>query len=149
MEQERGELARPLGSSKTKKLTAAEVEEAIDEAMKQITRSWMVKRQPKLQRKAWRLWMKSRRDGNAQARMGLFALENEKLETRISNLRKEIAEELWSKSSQVAKQCAIMQPSIFDREDNQWTITTLKSKKAPPNHRLHPERSRSLKHKNP
>ena len=132
MVQERGELARPLGSSKTKKLTAAEVEEAIDEAMKQITRSWMVKRQPKLQRKAWRLWMKSRRDGNAQARMGLFALENEKLETRISNLRKEIAEELWSKSSQVAKQCAIMQPSIFDREDNQWTITTLKSKKAPP-----------------
>jgi SNF2 family DNA or RNA helicase len=131
IEQERGELARPLGRSKSKKMTGAEVDEAIDEALKQITHNWLVKRQPNLERKAWRLWMKSRRDGNARAQIGLLALKNEELETRISTQKKKIAKEIWSKSAQVAKQCTIMQPSIFDREDNCWKISILKSRKRP------------------
>ena len=131
MEQELGEIARPLGRSKSKKLTASEVGEAIDEAVKQMVQNWVVRRQPKLQRKEWRLWMKSRRDGNAHSQIEQLTFENEKLETRMSGLRKEIVEELWSKASQVVKQCAIMEPSVFDRQDNQWKITTLKSRKAP------------------
>ena len=131
IEQERGTMTRPLRQSKHQKLTNEEVNEAINNAMKQLIQDWSLKRLPKLQEKAWRFWAKSRRDGNASLQIRVLNFETEKLDARIYNLRKEIAGEIWSKTSQVAKQCKIMQPSLFDREDNNWRITLLRSTKVP------------------
>ena len=131
MEREQGKIARPLGRSRTAKLTTAEVQAAIDVAMKQIARDWTLKRLPKLKRKEWRLWAKSRRDRSSQIQIASCTCELEKLEVRIAGLRKEIAQEEWSKVSLINKQCKIMQPSIYDIEDYKWKIATLRSQKAP------------------
>ena len=131
MEKERGKIARPLGRSRSTKLTSAEVQSAIDVAMEQIVRDWTFKRLPKLKPKEWRLWAQSRRNRNSQTQIKSFTLELEKLEARIDALRKEIAQETWSKIMQIQKQCKIMQPSIFDREDYKWKIAILKMQKAP------------------
>ena len=131
IEQERGTITRPLRQSKHQKLTNDEVNEAMDDAMKQLIRDWSLKRLPKLQQKAWRIWVKSRRDGDASLQIRLLDLETVKFNDRIHNLRKEIAGEIWSKTSQVAKQCKIIQPSLFDREDNKWRIALLKSTRVP------------------
>lgn len=130
MEQEKGELARPLKPSKTRKLTAQAVQEAIDESIKQITQDWAVKKEPKLKRTAWRLWARSRRD---IARLQIKNLTQEimKLDDRIANLRKEIAAEEWSQINHISKQCKIMQPSVFDREDKKWKMATLNLRKIP------------------
>ncbi len=131
IEQERGTMTRPLRQSKHQKLTNDEVNEAINNAMKQLIQDWSLKRLPRLQEKAWRFWAKSRRDGDASLQIRVLTFETEKLDDRINNLRKEIAKEIWSKTSQVAKQCKIMQPSLFDREDNKWRIALLRSSKVP------------------
>ena len=131
MEKEQGKIARPLGRSKSAKLTNAEVQGAIDVAMEQIVRDWTFKRLPKLKSKDWRLWTQSRRNRNSQTQIKSFTLEFEKLEARIDALRKEIAQETWSKSMQIQKQCKIMQPSIFDREDCKWKIAILRLQTAP------------------
>lgn len=131
MEQERGKIARPLGRSRSAKLTSAEVQDAIDVAMEQIVRDWTLHRLPKLKFKEWRLWGKSRRNRNSQSQIESFYRELEKLEVRIAGLRKEISQEEWSKVSQVNKQCKSIQRSIFDREDYKWKIVTLKLQKAP------------------
>lgn len=131
MEEERGQIARPLGTSKSAKLTSAVVQGAIDAAMEQIVRDWTLTRLPKLRLREWRLWTKSRRDRDTQSQIESLTRDVEKLETRIASLRKEIAREEWSKSSQVNKLSKIIQPSIFDREDRKWNIATLKLQKAP------------------
>ena len=131
MERERGKIARPLGRSRSAKLTSAEVQGAIDVAMKRIARDWTLKRLPNLKRKEWRLWAKSRRDRSSQTQIASFTCELEKLEARIAGLRKEIAQEEWSKVSQINKQCKIMQPSIYDGEDYKWKIAVLRARKAP------------------
>ena len=131
IEQERGTMTRPLRKSKHQKLTSEEINETIDNAMKQLIQDWSLKRLPKLQGKAWRFWAKSRRDGNANLQIRVLTYETEKLDGRIDNLRKKIAREIWSKTSQLAKQCKIMQPSLFDREDNKWRIALLGSKTVP------------------
>ncbi len=131
IEQERGTMTRPLRKSKHQRLTNEEVNETIDSAMKQLIEDWSLRRLPKLQGKAWRFWAKSRRDGNASLQIRVLTFETEKLDGRINNLRKKIAKEIWSKTSQVAKQCKIMQPSLFDREDNKWRIALLRSKTVP------------------
>ena len=131
MEKERGKIARPLGRSHSAKLTSAEVRGAINTAMEQIVSDWIGKRLPKLKSKGWRLWARSRKNRDSKTQIDLFTRDLEKLEARIDGLRKEIAQEEWSKTSQVNKQCKILQPSIIDREDCKWKIATLKLPKAP------------------
>lgn len=131
MEQERGELARFVGKSKGRKLTLDQVNEAIDVATKQIAEEWTIKRKPKLQQKAWRLWVKSRREGTVNAQIDRLTHETDRINGRLTKLRKEIAQEEWSKSSQISKQCKILQPSIFETEDNDWKMATLRLQKMP------------------
>ena len=131
MEKEQGKITRPLGRTKTVKLTSAEVQGAIDSAMDHIVRDWTVKRLPKLKPKEWRLWAKSRRDRDSKHQIELLNHKLEKLEARIAGLCKEISQEEWSRTSDVYKICKGMQRSLFDREDNKWKIATLKLQKAP------------------
>ena len=131
MEKERGKIPRPLGRTKSAKLPSPEVQSAIDAAMQEIVREWTLKRLPKLKNKEWRLWAQSRRNRDAQNQIESFTHGLEKLEARIANLRKEIAQEEWPNTSQISKQCKSMERSIFDREDFKWKIATLKLQKAP------------------
>ena len=131
MEKEQGKIARPLGRSRSAKLNSAEVQDAIDSSIEQIVQDWTLKRLPKLKLKGWRLWTKSRRNRNLQIQIVSFTHSLAMLETRIAGLRKEIAQEEWSKTSQINKQCKVIQPSIFDREDCKWKILTLRLQKAP------------------
>ena len=135
--EQRGKIARPLGRSRSAKLSSSEVHDAIDAAMEQIVRDWTIHRLPKLKPKAWRLWAKSRRNRNSQSQIESFSREFEKLEARIVGLRKEIAQEEWVKISQINKQCKSIQRSIIDREDYKWRIAILKLWKAP--EKLRPE----------
>lgn len=148
MEKERGGMiARPLGLSRSAKLTNGEVQGAIDVAMEQIVRDWSLKRLPKLRFKEWRLWTKSRRSRNIQEQIEWSTHELKDLEARIASLREKIVGEEWSKTSQINKQCNIIQPSICDREDCKWKIATLKLQKAPeklPPARRQPRLDKSL-----
>ena len=128
MEQERGELSRLLKPSKNQKLGSKEVDEAIGCAITQIVQDWTLKREPKLGLKAYRLWVRARHDGTTQMQIEASRLELTKLDHRISSLRKEIAGEEWSKAEQLTRQCKILQPSVFDREDCKWKIATLETK---------------------
>ena len=149
IEQERGAMTRPLKQSKHQQLTNEQVNETINHAMEQLIKDWSLKRLPKLREKAWRFWAKSRRDGNASLQIRVLTFETEKLDSRINNLRKEIAEEIWSKTTQIAKQCKIMQPSLFDREDNKWTIALLNSSRVPAKPLLLPKKSKTARLPNP
>ena len=133
MEKELGvDIVRPLGRSKSAKLPSAEVQGAIDVAIEQIVHDWALKRLPKLKFKEWRLWTKSRRNRDSRKQIASYTHELEEFEARIAGLREKIAEQEWSKTNQIKKQCNILQPSIFDREDMKWKIDTLKLQKAPP-----------------
>jgi len=131
MELERGELVRTMGKSKSRKLTAEQVDVAIETASKQIVEEWNLNRRPKLQLKAWRLWVRSRRENNAKAHIDYFSNETNRIDARLYNLRKEIAAEEWSKPGQISKQCKSLQPSIFELEDDKWKIATLTLRKMP------------------
>ncbi|KAK4697214.1 hypothetical protein P7C71_g825, partial [Lecanoromycetidae sp. Uapishka_2] len=132
VKQEALELMRLKDRLKSKILSDEEVKRIIDIAMEHIVQDWIYKRQPKLQLKARRLWTKSRRDRSTQARVQNLNVQIGTLQARIMNYRDEIANEEWKKSGQVIKQCKILQPSIFDREDAKWTLATLMLRDAPP-----------------
>ena len=131
MEKESGKIERPLGNRRRPLLDEQTVEETMGEVLRQIGEDWHLKQKPKLQQKAWRLWIKSRRDNNKQEQIENFASAIEKLDDRSIKLRQEIAREEWSAVKDLTKQCKIMEPSVFDSELLKWKLSVLKLKSAP------------------
>ena len=131
MEKESGKIERPLGKRNRQKLNIKTVEETMDQVLSQIVQDWHSKQEPKLQTKARRLWVKSKRDRNKQEQIDEFANTIDNLQIRLIKLREEIAKEEWSTVINLSKQCKIMQPSVFDLEYLKWKIAILNLDSAP------------------
>lgn len=131
MEEEGGKIARPLGRSKRKTIDSQEIQLAIDEAVEQTKQRWTLHEMPKLLPRAWKIWIKPRRDGTFRQQIERWTCEIERLEVRLSTLRKEIMGEDWFSAKEVKKQCKSMEQSIYDREGRKWRVSTVKQKSAP------------------
>jgi len=141
MEDEQGVLARPPVQLGSKSIGRDEVTAAIEQAVEQIQEEWGAQRMPELRGKGWRLWKRCTRDGSKQHRASELDATVTNLETRINSLRKEILGEVWPSQKHVMKQCKILQPSVFDREDAKWMLAVLRSKRPPakPQNLSHPK----------
>ncbi|KAL9579201.1 MAG: hypothetical protein Q9212_005243 [Teloschistes hypoglaucus] len=136
-------LERPLGRSKGfKKLTAAEIQEAVDHAVISIRKDWNEKRLPKLSRKAWILWSKSRRDRTREIQISSAEFDIQHLKSRLDKLQSEIAGEQWISAEKVIKQCESMRRTVYDLQESEWTVETLRLK-------YRPEKLESLLHVKP
>jgi len=132
MEEEQStKLERHVGKSRGKYLTAFAVSDTIEESIEQMTEEWNAKKLPLLERKAWRLWAKSRRDRSSQHQLQSLAEDIAKLEHRLAKLKNRLKAELWSKALQLKKQCKCLQLTINYLEASNWTTNILRLKQAP------------------
>jgi hypothetical protein len=132
IEQEHGPLDEPLGKGGKRALGEDEVNEAIDDGIRELVVKWELEKLPKREQKAWSIWKKSRRNGTKriQIREAQYRISQIN-ENRLGRMRQEILTEVWKKAVAVRKQCRIMEQSIFDREDLKWTISLLERKREP------------------
>ena len=132
MEREQRKHGRPSPkASRHSNLDDAHVNAVIDKALEQFAEDWQVKRAPKLQRVGWKVWHKSRRQGNTEARVTQLTATISHLERRLQSLRKEILEESWASEKQVFKQTKSMQETVFDQKHAEWHLSIVKLKRAP------------------
>jgi hypothetical protein len=132
IEAERGTLEKPLLPLKKSPLTHIEVNAAIDEGIAQIVIAWHEKKLPKLQRRAWHLWKKSR---SKSQKCELIRKAKEHVDRinshRLPQMREEFLRERWVSKKQVLRVTKVMELTIFDREDCLWQLSTIKSKQEP------------------
>ncbi|KAL8705120.1 MAG: hypothetical protein Q9201_001765 [Fulgogasparrea decipioides] len=133
MEKEKGiKLVKPLGRSRgLKKLSDTEVRDAINNAIQSVIEDWEQKRLPKLQRTAWLLWSKSRRNRTKEAQVASLDYDIRHLALRLDKLRRQIAREQWLSTAKVKRQCESMRRTIYGLEDSKWTVATLQLKIRP------------------
>lgn len=132
MEREQGKLERSsIRKSRHKGLDAMQVNAVIDGALAQFAEDWHMKMAPKLQRKTWRVWHKSRRAGAREVQLGALNSTIQHLDDRLLAIRKEILGEVWSSEQQVLKQTKSMQETVFDQEYAKWQVDIVKLNKAP------------------
>ena len=133
MEKESGsKLLRPLGRSRgTRILSAEEVLHAIEGATQGMTQDWKDKQLPKLQRTAWLLWGKSRRNGTKRTRIASLEFDIQHLTSRLGRLRAEIEKEQWSSAVKIARQCESMRRTLYDLETSRWRAEVLQLKIRP------------------
>ena len=132
MEKEQGKRKRPSATKpRHKSLDATQVNAVIDGALEQFVEDWQLKKAPKLQRKRWKVWHKSKREGGREVRLGALESTIQHLNDRLVAIRKEILREVWSSEQQVLKQTKSMQETVFDQEYAKWQVDVVKLNKAP------------------
>ena len=124
-------LERPVSLSKHKHLSNSEVSDAIERAMGLLVSEWKEKKLPLLDGKAWRLWIRSRRDKSKRAQIERCTSEIARLEHYLQRIRDKIILERWSKVKKVMKQCQSAHVTVFDREFERWKIGILELRSPP------------------
>ena len=113
----------------------------------QLVDNWKQKKLPRRNAKAWSVWNKARCEGTKKSQIARAQALLEILDQkRIPKLKANIVEQSWMKKSEVRKQCASVQQSVFEREDQRWLIELLSDKNEPaqPGPNPVPKISRSL-----
>lgn len=132
MEAEQGsKIERPLYCSRRKKLESEQVINAVDGEVEHLIDRWKSQRLNKLCQKAWQLWTKSRRGKTMTLKIERFSARIMDLNQRLDKMRQEILNEAWTSLKAVSKQCQILEPTIFEREDLKWKISVLQQPRAP------------------
>lgn len=132
MEQERGSTINgPPRESRRPLLGTHEVENAINQGVAQHFANWKLKKLPKLEKGAWKFWMKSRKRQSKEKQVAAFKMDLSHIANRLEDLQKKIATLPWTSKTQVIKQTSSMEGTIYAREDLLWKISTLLCKKPP------------------
>ena len=131
IEEEGGRIEKPEGPSRSSRLLQTLIEATLDEAVVQMKERWHVFKRPKMERKAWRIWTRARKDHTTEVEVQRLRERSTVLETRLLKLRKEIVGEHWSKTKELVRQSRIMEPTLYDIEECSFKMGILLSKKAP------------------
>ncbi|KAI4277566.1 MAG: hypothetical protein LQ337_001688 [Flavoplaca oasis] len=146
MQEENGILPKPLKRPrKLREISVRESTDTIDQAIQQMILDWDQKRRPILERTAWRIWSRSRQNGSMKSTIQSLQYELQHLQTRLTKLQREVADQHWLSPAQVRRQCECMRRTVFDIEDSKWTIGVLELEHRPAKpRRLHKGRKSPL-----
>ena len=117
-------------SSKKNELTFDQVDELINLAVDGITGIWREKKLPQRKRIAHKTW----REGQGRKRTTVIQMtkfEIERLEKRLSNLKRQIHAHVWIHPTEVRNQCGILDQTISDNLDLQWKLELWAMDEAP------------------
>ena len=111
-------------------MSAQQVFDIVDQSVRDLQRRWEAEKLPTKQRLAYRIWRKGqgrKRPANIQQAQR----DIERLEARLLKYKNEIGGELWKRPPQVARQCAIMETTVYEKEEAAWKVGILR-RTAPP-----------------
>lgn len=131
IEAERGELERPLKESNRPALGVDEINAAIDEGISELALIWKEKKLPKLERKGFSMWQKSRHQDSKKRDVLAAQSKLDDSLRRIDDMRHKILKNYYTSKRQVLSQMSIMEVNVHTREEMQWTIKLLKAKQSP------------------
>lgn len=132
IEAEQGTLERPRLPLKRKVLSNTEIDEAIDDGIKEMIDQWRIRELPKKERNAYRIWKTTRQREERRVHVAKIEAQLARIENdRLPKMRKKIAHEQWTSQRQVRRQTRIMEPSLFDQQGHLWEIAVINQQTAP------------------
>ena len=133
--QDRSQKPKKLNRrSKGIALSRMQVLGIIARAIEKFTKSWeaeQAKHPSRVQRKAWRLWQRTLRQGSKDVFINEFTEKIMHLGSRLQKIRDEIAQLVWSTEKAVLKQAQSMQPTVVEQETAKWQRDVLQCLTAP------------------
>ncbi|KAK7894156.1 hypothetical protein LTR67_006859 [Exophiala xenobiotica] len=100
-------------------MTRAEVDAVIDQTIKEMRQDWHETKRPKIQLKAWRMWMKAARKKGRQQELTYVRHQKQRFERMMLKTRKAIADDIWRNAIEVKKQCQSVEAAVHQHEEYQ------------------------------
>ncbi|KAE8553023.1 hypothetical protein EYB25_004402 [Talaromyces marneffei] len=131
----------------SKFLSSHEIDSIIDQRISHYEGLWRVKHLPKLELGAHKLWFDAFRKKcrNLQIKVALDNIE--RLKSRLERMRKALHRDEWPRSSHLATQCEVLEPTIFEIETQKHRVAILESPQCPPKPPSVPPTASQLKEK--
>lgn len=128
---EYGPCEKSLGKTSRRPLSAREIEEALNEGIRQRVAEWRSKVLPKKEAQAFKIW----RNAKKRKERKLMAYKSRKrlqeLDDRLKKQKAEISGIAWWTKDAVKKQTKSMAVTISDREESKWIINLMERGTAP------------------
>ncbi|KAL1623948.1 hypothetical protein SLS56_008073 [Neofusicoccum ribis] len=105
------------------RLSKEEVSAIIQERIEELVDIWKRKKLPRLQPKARVVWRKGQRSRGRLLLRGMAEERVKKISHRLEKLKDAIVGEVWHKKVEVLKQCATLEESVSQREEELWRMS--------------------------
>lgn len=131
MAKERQDRQRRRTRQRGTLLSPPQLNSIFDEAIERTIEKWQEQKLPKLNARAYSLWMHSRRSHTKRIQIQAAQNDIQTLEARIAKHRTKFLLVPWSSWAQASKGCRNTEPSVIDIENLKWKIDTLGKKTCP------------------
>ena len=98
-------------------LTPTQVETVMNEAIEEFKLEWRETKLAAVQMKAYRHWVKAAKNRSRQQQIQGFKHGKDHCLKRMSDLKREIAGNVWRNETEVKKQCQILEPTVHQHEE--------------------------------
>ena len=128
-------------------LSLAAVRAIIDSSLQSMIEQWASNKEPRLRRKANKVWHDARRHNLRRSQIHSAKQRENHYDGRIENLIGQICREQWFKKIDIERQCMALEQTVQDREHDRWLIRTLSRHTPPPQPSALPRPSRPAEKK--
>ncbi|KAM0436883.1 hypothetical protein ACHAPT_002596 [Fusarium lateritium] len=107
------------------------VRHILDEVIRSMEATWRETKQPKHQRKAYRLWNNARRMGTKNQQVRTANIQAKHYNDQIEKICAEIQGERWKKEARIRGQAMILQQTVENKAYQVWLMDMLESSRPP------------------
>ncbi|KAI5208718.1 hypothetical protein E4T39_01209 [Aureobasidium subglaciale] len=120
------DMAEEDSDVETPIITQEQVASLIDQAIETQAQAWRANQQPKFDkrkaRSVWRLSKGNRKTIRALTRGATQAVE--RLNARLARFKENLMERSWESGQEVEQACVSLEPTVNDREQEEWKVRT-------------------------
>ena len=108
------------------------VKEILNNAVSEMKALWGLRKLPKLQRKAYRIWKEAFASGDRKERIYKACKLARQYDGRIKKLSSEILQQSWEKERDVKYQAKCLEQTLANKLQQAWIVSVLESRSEPP-----------------
>ncbi|KAF2490526.1 hypothetical protein BU16DRAFT_156303 [Lophium mytilinum] len=113
-------------------LSSTEVSDVVEEVVAEFRDDWREKKLPLRKYNAWREWKKARKSMDREQLLEDAKIKKDHLDNRLAKYKKEISSQIWKKSSELRRQCFILEETVYQQEVLAWKVSVWQRNSAPP-----------------
>ncbi len=116
---------------RSKVMTKDEVNQAVNEALEDLRKTWLEEKFPKVQIKGYNLWLRAARERRRQIPIQAKQDAAKRARQTLAKYREAIVGDAWQKPIDVEKQCQSLEMKLFDALENEYFVQVLQGDDAP------------------
>lgn len=129
--EEEDEIRREKARLEKSELQPDAVDACLTQMLDEYTTHWRETKLPGLQRKAYGMWTRARKEGNRHSQIREFSNDIRSLQKRLDAVLNGLKENVYSRETELRRMGPVLEPPTYEIQKKKWSIEILASTSAP------------------